>query len=92
MDGQRGMEMSALAQAVDAALGEEGALATALPAFATRPAQQRLAVAIAYAIEHRGELLAEAGTGTGKIYAYLVPLLISRRKAIVSTGTRALQD
>ncbi|MBS0216011.1 MAG: ATP-dependent DNA helicase [Proteobacteria bacterium] len=84
--------MSALAQAVDAALDEGGALATALPAFATRPAQQRLAVAIAHAIEHRSELLAEAGTGTGKTYAYLVPLLISKRKAIVSTGTRALQD
>ena len=84
--------MNALSEATRAALADGGALANALPAFHPRPAQQRLATAIADAVQGRDALLAEAGTGTGKTYAYLVPLLLSRRKAIVSTGTRALQD
>ncbi|WP_425507424.1 ATP-dependent DNA helicase [Thermomonas brevis] len=74
------------------ALGEDAALARALPGFKPRPAQQRLAVAVADAFERRDVLLAEAGTGTGKTYAYLVPALLSGMKTIVSTGTRALQD
>ena len=63
-----------------------------LPGFRPRPAQQRLAVAVADAFERRDILLAEAGTGTGKTFAYLVPALLSGMKTIVSTGTRALQD
>jgi ATP-dependent DNA helicase DinG len=78
--------------AVHEALGDGAALAQALPGFRPRPAQQRLAVAVAEAFERRGVLLAEAGTGTGKTYAYLVPALLSGMKTIVSTGTRALQD
>lgn len=74
------------------ALGESGALADALPGFVPREAQQRLSGAIARAIADTGTLLAEAGTGTGKTYAYLVPALLSGRKTIISTGTRALQD
>ena len=81
-----------LAQRASAALGVGSALATAFPGFAERPAQQRLAAAIAETIESRDVLLAEAGTGTGKTFAYLVPLLLSGARAIVSTGTRALQD
>ncbi len=84
--------MSELTQRSRAALAEGGALAEATPAFVPRPSQQRLAVAIADAFEHRAELLAEAGTGTGKTFAYLVPALLSGRKTIISTGTRALQD
>ena len=84
--------MSQLAQDSRAALAEGGALAATLPAFVPRPAQQRLAVAVADTFESRGVLLAEAGTGTGKTYAYLVPALLSGLKTIVSTGTRALQD
>ena len=83
---------SRLARAAREALGSEAALARALPGFRTRPAQQRLAVAVAEAFERRDVLLAEAGTGTGKTYAYLVPALLSGLKTIVSTGTRALQD
>ncbi|WP_052116357.1 ATP-dependent DNA helicase [Noviluteimonas dokdonensis] len=84
--------MSDLAAAARDALAEGGALADAIPAFMPRPAQQRLAGAVADAFDTRGTLLAEAGTGTGKTYAYLVPALLSGLKTIVSTGTRALQD
>ena len=81
-----------LGRAVHEALDGDAALARALPGFRPRPAQQRLAVAVAEAFERRDVLLAEAGTGTGKTYAYLVPALLSGMKTIVSTGTRALQD
>ena len=74
------------------ALGEGAALAQALPGFVPRKAQQHLAVAVADAFEQREVLLAEAGTGTGKTFAYLVPALLSGLKTIISTGTRALQD
>ncbi|WP_111268145.1 ATP-dependent DNA helicase [Marilutibacter maris] len=87
---------SRLARAAREALEEGGALARNLEAFAPRPAQQALSVAIATAFESRGTplgtLIAEAGTGTGKTFAYLVPALLSGVKTIVSTGTRALQD
>jgi ATP-dependent DNA helicase DinG len=75
-----------------AALADGGVLATQIPAFAPRPAQQDLAAAVAGALDTRGMLLAEAGTGTGKTFAYLVPALLSGQKTIISTGTRALQD
>jgi len=83
---------SALARASREALSDGGALAVAIPGFAPREAQQRLAGEIALAVEDRAVLLAEAGTGTGKTFAYLVPALLSGLKTIVSTGTRALQD
>ncbi|MCM2336898.1 MAG: ATP-dependent DNA helicase, partial [Pseudomonas sp.] len=86
------MTASRLADASRAALGDDGELARALPGFAVREAQQDLTAAIADAFDARGSLLAEAGTGTGKTYAYLVPALLSGRKTIISTGTRALQD
>jgi ATP-dependent DNA helicase DinG len=84
--------MSELTENSRAALSEGGALARDLPGFAPRPAQQHLAEAVARTFEARGELLAEAGTGTGKTYAYLVPALLSGLRTIISTGTRALQD
>ncbi len=74
------------------ALDEGGALANAITGYAPRPAQQRLGVAIAETMAERGALVAEAGTGTGKTYAYLVPALLSGQRVIVSTGTKALQD
>jgi ATP-dependent DNA helicase DinG len=74
------------------ALAAGGALAVAVPGFVPRQAQQRLSAAVAGAMTARGVLLAEAGTGTGKTFAYLVPALLSGLKTIVSTGTRALQD
>lgn len=74
------------------ALSEGGALARAVPQFRPREAQLDLTEAVADAFERRDVLLAEAGTGTGKTYAYLVPALLSGMKTILSTGTRALQD
>ncbi len=87
-----GPPSSRLAQASREALADGGELARNIPAFTTRPAQQDLAAAVAEAVDRRGTLLAEAGTGTGKTFAYLVPALLSGKKTIVSTGTRALQD
>ncbi len=84
--------MSQLAQSSREALSEGGALASQLENFVPRQAQQRLSTAIAEAFEGREVLLAEAGTGTGKTFAYLVPALLSGMKTIISTGTRALQD
>ena len=84
--------LGALAVRSRAELGERGALARAHEGFAPREAQQNLAAAVADAIMRRRALLAEAGTGTGKTYAYLVPALLSGRRVIISTGTRALQD
>ena len=81
-----------LAARVQAALAEGGELAQALPQFHPRPSQQQLAAAVVDALGSRGTLLAEAGTGTGKTFAYLVPALLSGLRTIVSTGTRALQD
>ncbi|MDG2516801.1 ATP-dependent DNA helicase [Lysobacter soli] len=83
---------SRLAQASREALSEGGELAKNIPSFSSRPAQLDLAAAVADAMDRRGTLLAEAGTGTGKTFAYLVPALLSGKKTIVSTGTRALQD
>jgi ATP-dependent DNA helicase DinG len=84
--------MSDLAHRSCQALDEGGDLARQIDAFVPRPAQLRLTGAIADAFEQRDVLLAEAGTGTGKTFAYLVPALLSGLKTIISTGTRALQD
>ena len=72
--------------------GPQGPLARDLPAYRFRAQQLAMAEAIARAIEERGQLLAEAGTGTGKTFAYLVPALLSGGKVIISTGTKTLQD
>jgi ATP-dependent DNA helicase DinG len=69
-----------------------GPLARALPDYTPRRSQQRMAARVADAIAERRSLLVEAGTGTGKTFAYLVPALLSGRRVIVSTGTRTLQD
>jgi ATP-dependent DNA helicase DinG len=73
-------------------LGAHGPLADALPGFRPRREQLAMAEAVEAAIASRGTLLVEAGTGTGKTFAYLVPALLSGRHVIVSTGTRTLQD
>ena len=84
--------MSDLVSRTRAALADDGPLSDRLESYRVRPAQQRLAEAIAQAMADRDELVAEAGTGTGKTYAYLVPALLSGERVIISTGTRALQD
>ena len=73
-------------------LGNEGVFAEAIDGFQAREAQQEMAAAVADAVIQGGQLLAEAGTGTGKTWAYLVPALLHGEKVIVSTGTKALQD
>jgi len=70
----------------------EGPLAAAIRNFRSRPFQIEMAEAVAETIAKNGVLIAEAGTGTGKTFAYLVPALISGGKVIVSTGTKTLQD
>jgi len=69
-----------------------GPLAAALPGYTPRPAQVELAQAIGRAIADRATLVAEAGTGIGKTWAYLVPAFAHGGKVIISTGTRTLQD
>ncbi len=83
---------SSLADAVSQAFGSGGALAAADPSYTEREVQQRFAQAVASAIEDGEALVAEAGTGVGKTFAYLVPLLLSGRRALVSTATKSLQD
>ncbi|WP_159567541.1 ATP-dependent DNA helicase [Budvicia diplopodorum] len=70
----------------------KGALAQAIKGFKPREPQRLMAKAITSAIKKKQELVVEAGTGTGKTYAYLVPALRSKRKVIISTGSKALQD
>lgn len=70
----------------------QGPLAEAIPGYRARVQQQEMAQAIAEAIRHDKQLVAEAGTGTGKTFAYLVPALLSGGKVIISTGTKNLQD
>src|SRR6185312_12157229 len=73
-------------------LGPEGPFAREVPGFAPRASQQSMAAAVEEAIADRQMLVAEAGTGTGKTFAYLVPALMSGKRVIVSTGTKTLQD
>ena len=70
----------------------EGLLAGRIPGYRPRAQQLELAEQIAAAIAENRVLVAEAGTGTGKTFAYLIPALLSGGKVIVSTGTRTLQD
>ena len=83
---------SELERATAEALSARGPLAAHDAAFIERDAQQAMARAVARAIDRREPLVAEAGTGVGKTFAYLVPLLLSGRRALVSTATKALQD
>ena len=73
-------------------LGPGGAASTVLPGYEARGGQLAMAERIAGAIENDERLLVEAGTGTGKTLAYLVPALLSGRKTVISTGTKTLQD
>ncbi len=74
------------------ALGPRGFLGEVLTEFEYRPAQIQMAHAVEQVIAVGGTLLAEAGTGTGKTLAYLVPAILSGRKTLVATGTKTLQD
>lgn len=73
-------------------LGPDGLLAGCVEGFAYRPQQEAMAEAVMSAMTRGEVLISEAGTGTGKTYAYLVPALLSGQKVIISTGTKNLQD
>ena len=73
-------------------LGATGPIARHLEGFSVRTQQQEMAQAIADAFSNDHDLIVEAGTGTGKTFAYLVPAICAGRKVIISTGTKNLQD
>nr|WP_136249788.1 ATP-dependent DNA helicase [Ningiella ruwaisensis] len=71
---------------------DDGPLANIIAGYKVREPQVELAQAVAKAIENKSALIAEAGTGTGKTFAYLIPALLSKKKVIISTGTKNLQE
>ena len=77
---------------INALFAPDGVLAQHIENFRARPQQIELAQAIAEAINNNSQLIAEAGTGTGKTFAYLAPALLAGGKTIISTGTKNLQD
>src|SRR6478735_99933 len=79
-------------QPLDEVFGPRGPLARTLPGFTPRRSQLAMAGRVALALENRAPLVVEAGTGTGKTFAYLVPALLSGKRVLISTGTRTLQD
>jgi ATP-dependent DNA helicase DinG len=79
-------------QDLDEVFGPRGPLARSLPGFTPRRSQLAMAQRVALALENRAPLVVEAGTGTGKTFAYLVPALLSGKRVLISTGTRTLQD
>lgn len=72
--------------------GPEGPLARAIPGYTVRAEQIDMAAEVDRALRTRGRLVVEAGTGTGKTFAYLVPAMLSGQRVVISTGTRTLQD
>ena len=89
---------ASLTEATEAIFSPDGALARAVGAeavtreFEVRPAQREMAAAVARTLAEGGTLLVEAGTGTGKTLAYLVPAILGRKRVLVSTGTKNLQE
>jgi len=77
---------------VTQALAEEGSLAQWVEGFHCRPQQQAMATAIERTLDDSGVFICEAGTGTGKTFAYLVAAVLSGKRVIVSTGTKNLQE
>jgi len=81
-----------LSSEVERFFSEQSPLATEVSSFRPRAQQREMALAVADAIRDNAILIAEAGTGTGKTFAYLVPALLNGGKVVVSTGTKNLQD
>lgn len=77
---------------VDGVFAPAGPLSATLPGYEPRQGQREMASAVAEVLDTGGVLLAEAGTGTGKTLAYLVPAILKREQIIVSTGTKNLQE
>jgi ATP-dependent DNA helicase DinG len=84
--------VASYANAVQMVFAPGGALALAMPDFEPRAGQAEMAGAVGRVFEDGGVLLAEAGTGTGKTLAYLVPAILSRERVLISTGTKNLQE
>lgn len=84
--------MSDLTAKIEEVFSAGGALSKKILGYSPRAVQLQMALAVKEALESSEVLIAEAGTGTGKTYAYLVPSLLSGKKVIVSTGTKNLQD
>jgi len=77
---------------LDSIFSHDGPLAKAIKGYIPRTAQIEMATTIATQIKNKQHLIAEAGTGTGKTFAYLIPAILSTKKVIVSTATKNLQD
>ena len=92
MDPRRGAALNLPATALARVFAENGPLAAQVRSYRPRTQQVEMAEAILAAIEAGSMLVVEAGTGTGKTFAYLVPALLSGGKVIVSTGTKTLQN
>ena len=85
-------DKAAVPEDLAAVFGPGGLLSGKIPDYRARPQQLDMAVRVAQAIRDNASLVCEAGTGTGKTVAYLVPALLSGGKVIISTGTKTLQD
>lgn len=83
---------SSFESAIDAAFDADGSLCEKIPGFKRRDSQLQFAKAVGEAIDTKGVAVVEAGTGTGKTFAYLVPAVLSHSKTIVSTASKTLQD
>lgn len=70
----------------------EGLLAEHISGYSPRQSQTEMATAVAKTLKDKSALIVEAGTGTGKTFAYLAPVLVGQRKVIISTGTKNLQE
>lgn len=84
--------MSLLAAQVARTLSGDGLLARQWPGYRSRSGQLEMAQAVSEVLDSGGTLVVEAGTGVGKTFAYLVPVLLSGQRALLSTATKALQD
>lgn len=85
-------EHSATHASVDDYFGRGGVLAASMPGWEDRSGQLEMASLIESAIAEKRNLIVEAGTGTGKTLAYLVPLVLAAGRAVISTGTKNLQE
>jgi ATP-dependent DNA helicase DinG len=83
---------AALTDAVTATFADDGPLARVVDGYEPREGQRTMAIAVADVIAKGGTLIAEAGTGTGKTLAYLIPAILSGQRVLVSTGTKNLQE
>jgi len=84
--------MTNQSHSIEKILGRNGRLAHSLKGFEYRPSQVRMAQLIDGCIQNKTYTIVEAGTGTGKTLGYLIPLVLSEKKAVISTGTKNLQE